>query len=110
MPETGYLIAAVATAAAVTWGLRALPFAVLAPLRASPLIAYLSTAMPAGVLLILAAYTLRDIDPGVPDRAWPTVLALAVTVSVHLWRRNGMLSVSAGTAFHVVLVSTVFTG
>jgi branched-subunit amino acid transport protein AzlD len=108
MPDTGYLVAAVATAVAVTWALRALPFAALAPLRTSPLVAYLKTAMPVGVMVILTAYTLRHFSPDVPDRAWPTVLALAVTVALHLWRRNVLLSIVGGTAVHVALASTLF--
>lgn len=108
MPDAGYLIAAVGTAVAVTWALRALPFAALARLRHSPLVGYLNAAMPAGVMAILAAYTLRAFSPQVPDRAWPTVLALAVTVAVHLWRRNVPLSILAGTAVHVALASTLF--
>ncbi|MBC6470421.1 branched-chain amino acid transporter permease [Actinomadura alba] len=108
MPDTGYLIAAVATAVAVTWALRALPFAALAPLRSSPLVAYLNTAMPVGVMVILAVYTLRSFNPHVPDRAWPTALALAFTVAVHLWRRNVLLSILGGTAVHVALASTLF--
>lgn len=108
MPDTGYLLAAVATAVAVTWTLRALPFAVLARLRSSPLVAYLDAAMPVGVMVVLAVYTLRELDPYVPDRAWPTVLALLVTVALHLWRRNVTLSVLGGTAVHVALASTLF--
>lgn len=108
MPDTGYLIAAVATAVAVTWALRALPFAVLTPLRSSPLVACLGTAMPVGVMVVLVVYTLRAFDPRVPDRAWPIVLALTFTVVLHLWRRNVLLSVFGGTAVHVVLASTLF--
>lgn len=108
MPDTGYLIAALAIAVVVTWALRALPFAALAPLQASPLVAYLRTTMPVGVMVILTAYTLRNFSPHVPVRAWPTVVAFAVTVALHLWRGNVLLSIVGGTAVHVVLASTVF--
>lgn len=107
-PAAGYLLAAVAVAVAVTWALRALPFAVLAPLRSSPLVAYLAAAMPVGVMVILAAYTLRHLTPRDPGVAWPALLALAATVAVHLWRRNVLLSILGGTAVHVVLASAVF--
>jgi branched-subunit amino acid transport protein AzlD len=106
VPDTGYLVAAVATAVAVTWALRALPFAALAPLRSSPLVAYLRTAMPVGVMVILAVHTLRTVSLHAPDRAWPTVLALALTVALHLWRRNVLLSVLGGTAVHIALASS----
>ncbi|NNN31085.1 branched-chain amino acid ABC transporter [Streptomyces sp. S3(2020)] len=108
MPDTRYAIAAVLISAAVTWALRALPFAALAPLRASAAVQYLGTRMPAGVMLILVAYCLRDLPLPEP-RALAPLAALAVTTGLHLWRRNALLSIFGGTAVHVALTSTVLT-
>jgi branched-subunit amino acid transport protein AzlD len=108
MPETTYLIAAVAASAAVTWGLRALPFAALAPLRASAAVGYLSARMPLGVMVILLAYTLRNLSLAAPARALPDIMALAATLGLHLWRRNAVLSIVGGTIVYVALASTLF--
>ncbi|MFI8890653.1 branched-chain amino acid transporter permease [Streptomyces paradoxus] len=105
MPE--YAVLAVLVTAAVTWALRALPFAALTPLRASATVRYLSTRMPAGVMVILVVYCLRDLPVAQPRAAAP-LAALAVTVGLHLWRRNALLSILAGTAVHVILASTLF--
>ncbi|MGP3977115.1 branched-chain amino acid transporter permease [Streptomyces sp. 8N114] len=107
MSDTGYAIVAVLVTAAVTWSLRALPFAALAPLRASATVQYLSTRMPAGVMVILAVYCLRDLALTQP-RVLAPLAALAVTIGLHLWRRNALLSILVGTAVHVTLASTVF--
>lgn len=107
MPDTRYLLAAVAVSAAVTWGLRALPFTALAALRASRTVAYLRERMPTGVMVILLVYCLRSLPLAHPARALPSVAALAVTVGLHLWRRNALLSILAGTATSVLLASTV---
>ena len=107
MPHTPYLIAAVAVSAAVTWGLRALPCTALAPLRASAA-GYLSARMPLGVMVILLAYTLRKLPLADPVRALPDILALAITLGLHLWRRNAVLSILGGTASYVALASTLF--
>lgn len=109
MPDTPYAVAAVLVAAAVTWALRALPFAALTPLRESATVRYLSTRMPAGVMLILLFYCLRGLPLPHP-RALAPLTALAVTVALHLWRRNALLSILGGTAAHVLLLGTVFTG
>ena len=93
----------------MTWGLRAAPFAVLAPLRGSAVVAILRRHMPLGVLCILAAYTLRDVPTGSPAAALPFVVAVAVTVGLHLWRRHMLLSIAVGTAVHVTL-ATVLAG
>ncbi|MEU4171095.1 AzlD domain-containing protein [Streptomyces sp. NPDC026665] len=107
MSDTGYAVGAVLLAAALTWTLRALPFAALAPLRASATVRYLSARMPVGVMVILVVYCLRDLSLAQP-RALVPVAALAVTVGLHLWRRNALLSILAGTAVHVALASTLF--
>ncbi|MDT0446206.1 branched-chain amino acid transporter permease [Streptomyces johnsoniae] len=107
MPDSPYVIAAVLVTAAVTWALRALPFAALMPLRNSATVQYLSTRVPAGVMLILAVYCLRDL-PLTHVRSLAPLAALAVTVGLHLWRRNALLSILGGTAVHVALASTVF--
>ncbi|MEV0175825.1 AzlD domain-containing protein [Streptomyces sp. NPDC050803] len=107
MPDPAYAVAAIAVTAAVTWALRALPFAVLAPLRASATVRYLSTRMPAGVMIILVVYCLHDL-PVTQPRALAPLTALAVTVGLHLWRRDALLSILGGTAVHVLLSSTVF--
>ncbi|WP_280462681.1 branched-chain amino acid transporter permease [Nocardia carnea] len=104
MPDTGYLIAATALCSVITWSLRALPFAVLAPLRASRIVDYLGRHMPVGVMVILAAYTLRDIAP---TQLWITGPALAVTLALHLWRHNAVLSILTGTAVHVALTTAL---
>jgi len=107
MPDTRYAIAAILVTAAVTWALRALPFAALVPLRASSTVQYLSTRMPAGVMVILVVYCLRDLPLPQP-RVLAPLAALTVTIGLHLWRRNALLSILGGTTAHVVLASTVF--
>ena len=101
MPDARYVVAAILVSAAVTWTLRALPFALLAPLRASALVRYLGTHMPAGVMTVLVVYTLTTLD----GSAVALVAALSVTVALHLWRRNLALSMLAGTTVYTVLVS-----
>jgi branched-subunit amino acid transport protein AzlD len=107
VPDTRYAVAAILVSAAVTWALRALPFAVLAPLRSSRTVRYLSTRMPAGVMVILVVYCLRDL-PVTHARAFAPLAALAVTVGLHAWRRNALLSILGGTAVHVALASALF--
>ncbi len=105
MADNGQILAGVLVAAAVTWGLRAAPFALLAPMRDSALLADLNRWMPAGIMLILVVYTIADVDPTSLTAVGPPALALAVTVGLHLWRGSLTLSIFAGTAVHVVLAS-----
>jgi branched-subunit amino acid transport protein AzlD len=87
--------------------LRALPFTVLAHLRSSTAVDYLSARMPLGVMVILLAYSLRSMPLADPVRALPDILALAATLGLHLWRRNAVLSILGGTAIHVALATAL---
>ncbi|WP_407697834.1 AzlD domain-containing protein [Streptomyces kaniharaensis] len=51
-------------------------------------------------------YCLRDL-PLTDPRALAPVIALAVTVGLHLWRRNALVSIAVGTTVNVTLASTV---
>jgi branched-subunit amino acid transport protein AzlD len=107
MPDTRYLLWLVLVSAAITWGLRAVPFAVLAPMRRSPLIGRLATQLPLGVMLILALSTVRGVSFHDGGRALGFVLAVAVTIALQLWRRSFMLSILAGTATYALITTAL---
>ena len=108
MPDNAYLLAASLTMFAVTFALRAVPFAILRPLRDSALIDYLSRHMPAGIMVILVVYTLRGVSLGETPHGLPEALAIAATVILHLTRRNAVVSILGGTTVYVLLVNLVF--
>jgi branched-subunit amino acid transport protein AzlD len=100
-----YIALLVAVSAAVTWALRALPFAVLAPMRNSAVVKYLSVHMPVGVMVMLTIYTLRAApQAGGLGVGW-LAIGVVVTAGLHLWRGQALLSILAGTATYVTLMS-----
>jgi len=105
VPDAGYLAAAVGVAAAITFALRAVPFLLVEPLRASVTVRRLGREMPAGIMVILLIYLVHGAaaEGTAPPAAQATGLAL--TAGLHLWRRNALLSVFAGTAAYVALVN-----
>ncbi|MCW2287362.1 branched-subunit amino acid transport protein AzlD [Leucobacter luti] len=106
VPELGYLIAAIATAGLITLALRALPFAILKPLRKSKFVQALGRWMPVGIMLILAVVVLRDEFVQRPDQSWAVIVAAAVTIAVHLLgKRRALLSIAAGTACYILLIN-----
>jgi branched-subunit amino acid transport protein AzlD len=107
MPEPAYILAAVLISSAVTWTLRAAPFALLAPIRQSALLPYLSENMPVGIMTILVFYTVRHVPPAFTPMTTAIAAGFIVTAGLHLWRRNAVLSVLGGTAVHVALASTL---
>lgn len=105
MPDNGYIALLVALSAGITWALRALPFAVLAPLRHSMVVRYLSVHMPVGVMAILAIYTLTTVAGDTPAQLSWLIVGVAITAGLHLWRGQALLSILVGTASYVTLMS-----
>lgn len=99
VPGAGYVLGALLVMFVVTVALRAAPFLVLSLLKGSAIVGFLGRTMPAGVMLILVMYTLRDVG----SATWlPATVGLAGTVAVHLWRRNAALSTVVGTALYLL--------
>jgi branched-subunit amino acid transport protein AzlD len=110
----------VLTCAVITWALRAVSFAVLAPLRQSALVAYLGSDMHVGVMAILVTYTLGHATLTTTAQAAPlltatttttttTATTATATAALHLWRRNMVLGMFGGTLIPVLLASTLIT-
>jgi branched-subunit amino acid transport protein AzlD len=109
VPETGSLIGVAAVAGAVTLALRAAPFAAMSALRSSPLVGYLGRHLPAGVMVILVIYLLRDVPWGEPLVGARELVAIAVVVGIQLWRRQALLSMAAGTVVYALPLADVVT-
>ncbi|QOV98599.1 AzlD domain-containing protein [Rhodococcus pyridinivorans] len=99
VPGAGYVLGALAVMFVVTVALRAAPFLALSALKNSAFVDFLGRTMPAGVMMILVMYTLRDVG----ESTWlPATVGLAGTIAVHLWRRNAALSTVVGTGLYLV--------
>ena len=69
---------------------------------------YLGKALPGAALGMLVIYCFKDVDPLARAHGLPELIALAVIVGLHLWKRNMLLSIAAGTAAYMLLVTFVF--
>lgn len=106
MLDPGYVVGVLVIIFAITFALRAVPFAVLEPLRESRFVLTMAIWMPVGVLGVLAASTFRSTAGDDPGHLWKAGVATVVTAIVHLTcGRRTLLSVGLGTATYVVLVN-----
>ena len=88
---------------------RFLPFIVFPANKETPLyIKYLVNVLPAAVLGLLVVYSLKDVSVFNDNHAIPEAICIAVTVFLHFWKRQMILSISAGTILYMVLVQSVF--
>lgn len=105
MSENGYLIAVLVIVFTITLALRAVPFAILTPLRESQFVTTMAAWMPAGILAILAASTFTGSATS-PAHLIKALIAVAVTAGVHLiFKRRTLLSVGLGTLTFIALVN-----
>lgn len=102
-----YLASALAVAVAVTVALRAIPFAVTNALRESALIADVGRWMPLGAITILVVYGLSSIDVVNWPYGIPEFAGVVVTVALHKWRHNAVLSILGGTLACIALANTL---
>ncbi|MCR2051352.1 AzlD domain-containing protein [Actinomyces bowdenii] len=93
---------AVGVVALITFACRILPFVLLRGRPRSPLLDFLSHAMPLGVMIVLVAYTLSGVSTA-PSSWMPAVGGIAATAGLHLWRGSIALSLIGGTATYVTL-------
>ena len=124
---TTQAIASIAVMAVVTFLVRALPF-LLFDRKGSPpkLVLYLGRVLPPAVIAMLIIYCLRSPSvtvspeltaglPGFPAAVasffvgWaPQLIAGAVVVALHVWKRNNLLSIFGGTILYMILIQVVF--
>lgn len=98
------VLAVLLPAGAVTFLLRALPFAFLNALKGSPLVEFLAVLMPVGVMMVLVVYSMSGYAGNARTMA-AALVSLVVTLLVHRWRGRADLSILAGTALYMTLVN-----
>lgn len=99
----------VAVTAGVTLLLRALPFVIFGGKRKTPaFITYLSSVLPYAIIGMLVVYCLRKIELMAAPHGLPELIACAAVAGLHLWKKNTLLSIAAGTVVYMALVQAVF--
>lgn len=71
-------------------------------------ILYLGKALPCAVMALLVVYCLKDVSVFSGSHGLPELISLGVIVLLHLWKKNTLLSIGAGTVCYMLLVQFVF--
>lgn len=103
-----YGIAMVALIALVTAALRFLPFVLLRGKQTPPFIAYLGKVLPFAIMGMLVVYCLKGVSLTAFPFGIPELLGCATVTLLHIWKRNTLLSIGAGTVCYMLLVQFVF--
>ena len=99
----------IAVMAGVTFLTRALPFLLFDRGEHPPrVILYLGRALPPAVMAMLVVYCLRNVSLFTGAHGLPEAIAITVTVGLHLWKRQMLLSIAGGTVCYMLLVQFIF--
>ena len=103
-------ILTIAVCAAATMLTRFLPFLVFGSRggKVPEVVEYLGHVLPAAIFGMLIVYCLKSVTPFAGSRGIPEAIALAVTVALHKWKHQTLVSIAGGTVCYVLLVQLVF--
>lgn len=88
---------------------RFLPFLLFPAGKPMPkYVRYLGKFLPAAVFGLLVVYCLRNVNPLAGSHGLPELIAIAVVVALHLWKKQMLLSIAGGTICYMLLVQLVF--
>lgn len=105
---TSFLI--ILTVAVSTFATRVVPFLIFPKGKEiPPVIQYLGKVLTPAVIGMLVIYCLRSTPVLQAPHGIPEAIAVAVTALLHVWKRNNLLSIGAGTVLYMVLIQVVFT-
>jgi branched-subunit amino acid transport protein AzlD len=99
----------VLTVAGCTFLTRLFPFALFGRKQSPhPLVTYIGKILPSAVIAVLVVYCLKTMQfTSLPAFA-PQCIGIAVVAALHVWKRNFLLSIGAGTVCYMALVQLVF--
>lgn len=88
---------------------RFLPFIIFPAGKEMPqIIKYLGKVLPAAVFGFLVVFCLKNVEILSGSHGIPELIAVAVVVILHLWKRQMLLSILGGTVVYMLLVQPVF--
>ncbi len=107
--STLHSVALVLVMAVVSYLLRAFPFLLFSGKKQTPkFVLYLGKVLPFAIIGLLVIYCIKDISFERIGSFLPYIISGAVVVLLHVWKRNTLLSVIAGTLSYMALVQMVF--
>lgn len=107
--DNRYLLISLLIIAGVTALLRFLPFLLFRGDRKTPpFIVYLGRVLPYAIMTMLVVFCLKGMSFRSLSGFLPELISVAAVVLLHLWRKNTLLSIAAGTLIYMLLVQLVF--
>lgn len=99
----------IAVCAVVTALLRFIPFLIFGKNRKTPeFITYLGKVLPFAIMGMLVVFCLKNVSLTAYPHGIPELIGVITVAALHIWKRNTLLSIIAGTVIYVLLVNFIF--
>lgn len=109
MTDKEYTLLIIGVVALVNALLRFASFWLFSGSRKTPaFIDYLGKVLPFALVGMLVVYCFKDVSIVSAPHGLPELIAGALVVLLHLWKRNTLISITAGTLAYMFLVQVVF--
>ena len=107
---TPQFILTIAVCTAATMLTRFLPFLIFSSKEQQPpeIVRYLGRVLPAAIFGLLIVYCLKGFRLSAGSHGIPEAIAIAVTIALHQWKHQTLVSIAGGTLCYVLLVQLVF--
>ena len=83
---------------------RVFPFVFFRKKEPPKYVVFIETYFPPVIMTILILYTLKDIDFNTAPYGLKEIMSVFFTAFLHIWLKNYLVSIFAGTIFYMVLV------
>lgn len=101
--------ATIAVISLVTIVIRFLPFLIFTGKKTPEFILYLGKVLPFAIMGMLVVYCLKSVSLVQSPFGLPELIAGVIVVLLHLWKRNTLISIAAGTIVYMLLIQQVFS-
>ncbi len=106
LPQQIITVAVIVLATAAT---RFLPFLLFPARKPTPkYVRFLGEMLPSAALGLLVIYAFKDVSLAGGAHGLPELIATAVIVILHLWKRQMLVSIAGGTVVYMLLVQLAF--
>ncbi len=104
---TSFLI--ILVVALTTFATRVVPFLIFPKGKKIPkVVEYLGKVLTPAVIGMLVVYCLKDTAVLTAPHGIPEALAVLTVAVLHIWKRNNLLSIGAGTVLYMILIQVVW--
>ncbi|MBQ7118308.1 MAG: AzlD domain-containing protein [Clostridia bacterium] len=89
--------------------MRYLPFILFPDNKPTPpFIHYMGKVLPAAVFGFLVIYALKNVSISEGSHGIPELIAIVITATAHLWKKQMLISIAAGTVSYMLMVQLIF--